>query len=138
MKKAFLFVSLIAVFSIIYFALINRTQPVTLAYSNSTDVITVNFAMTIILVLLIGLVIGSGIVSLFLQEEQHRAKAYKRELEKSSIQGSNHESRVEVLEAKIKTLEKAFDSVLDERTQLELEIKALNAELEILNKKKNK
>ena len=138
MKKAFLFVSLIAVFSIIYFALINRTQPVTLAYSNSTDVITVNFAMTIILVLLICLVIGSGIVSLFLQEEQHRAKAYKRELEKSSIQGSNHESRVEVLEAKIKTLVKAFDSVLDERTQLELEIKALNAELEILNKKKNK
>ena len=75
MKKAFLFVSLIAVFSIIYFALINRTQPISLAYSNSTDVITVNFAMTIILVLLIGLVIGSGIVSLFLQEEQHRAKA---------------------------------------------------------------
>jgi len=46
----------------------------------------------------------------------------------------NNASRVEVLEAKNKTLEKAFNTVIDERTQLEVQIKSLNAELDKINK----
>jgi len=42
-----------------------------------------------------------------------------------------------VLEAKIKTLEKAFNTVIDERTKLEVQIKTLNAELESINNKKD-
>ena len=66
-----------------------------------------------------------------------KVKAYERELEKTSITGQNNASKVDVLEAKIKTLEKAFNTVIDERTKLEVQIKTLNAELESINNKKD-
>ena len=46
----------------------------------------------------------------------------------------NNASKVEVLEAKIKTLEKAFNTVIDERKKLEVQIENLNNELDNLNK----
>ena len=68
--------------------------------------------------------------------QKDRVKAYKRELEKSSVSGEANASKVDVLEAKIKTLEKAFNSVVDERTKLELQIKNLNNEIDNLSKNK--
>jgi uncharacterized coiled-coil DUF342 family protein len=56
-------------------------------------------------------------------------------LEKTAVSSDSNASKVEVLEAKIKTLEKAFTSVVDERTKLEVQIKELNAEIDNLNKK---
>lgn len=87
-----------------------------------------------LLILLSGLFVGSGTVYMFLSATKDKVKAYQRELERTSISGSNNASRVEVLEAKIKTLEKAFSTVVDERTKLEVQIKSLNAELDNLNK----
>ena len=85
-----------------------------------------------IVVLSLGAFIGGGIISLFLGIQGSKIKAYKRELEKSSVCSEESASKVKVLEAKIKTLENAFDSVVDERTQLEVKIQSLNAEIESL------
>ena len=74
---------------------------------------------------------------MFLSATKAKVKAYERELEKTSITGQNNASKVDVLEAKIKTLEKAFNTVIDERTKLEVQIKTLNAELESINNKKD-
>ena len=138
MKKLFLLISTLGIFFVLYLIVLNKANMAELVYAYPKEVISLNLASILFVTLIIGLSIGSGVVTLFLKEEQMRLKAYKRELEKTSIQGSNNETKVEVLEAKIKTLEKAFDSVLDERTKLELQIKSLNTELEAINRKKNK
>ena len=49
----------------------------------------------------------------FYLAQKEKLNAYKRELEKSSITNSSSSSRVEVLEAKIATLEKALDDALN-------------------------
>jgi septal ring factor EnvC (AmiA/AmiB activator) len=83
-----------------------------------------------------GILSGLGILSLFLGIQKDKVKAYKRELEKNVVSGESNSAKVNVLEAKIKTLEKAFESVTDERTKLELQIKQLNAEIENMNNQK--
>ena len=82
----------------------------------------------------VGAFVGAGIISLFLGIQGSKIKAYKRELEKTTVNGEASASKVQVLEAKIKTLENAFDSVVDERTQLEVKIQSLNAEIESMKK----
>ncbi len=137
MKRLFLFLSLIVIFSIIYISIINFDQIITIHYLNKQAPIVIKLAYLLPMTLFMGLIIGSGIIYLFLKEEQTKVKAYKRELEKSSITGTTNASKVEVLEAKIKTLETAFNNVVDDRTKLEIQIKSLNAEIESMNKKKN-
>ena len=88
-----------------------------------------------VLILLSGIFVGAGTVYMFLTIQKDKVKAYKRELEKTSVAGADNASKVEVLEAKIKTLEKAFNTVIDERTSLEIQIKSLNSEIEKLNNK---
>ena len=83
-----------------------------------------------------GIFVGGGICFVLYISAKQGLNNYKRELEKTSISSAASTSRVEVLEAKIKTLEKAFSSVVDERTKLEVQIKDLNAEIETLNRKK--
>ena len=83
-----------------------------------------------VIMLLCGIMAGAGTVYIFLSLQKEKTKAYKRELEKTSVLGSENASKVDVLEAKIKTLEKAFDTVIDERKQMELKIENLNIELE--------
>jgi len=46
-------------------------------------------------------------------DNQDKIKAYKRELEKNSVECSSNSSKVDVLEAKIKVLEKALDDALN-------------------------
>lgn len=82
------------------------------------------------IVLFCGIMSGAGTVYIFLSLQREKTKAYKRELEKTSVLGSENASKVDVLEAKIKTLEKAFNTVIDERKQMELKIENLNIELE--------
>ena len=139
MKKLFFFFSIVIICAVVYIALINTTGTVNInllkGTSYSTDITKdVQLPLYTILVLLAGLFSGAGVVSLFLGIQQDKVKAYKRELEKTAISGESNASKVDVLEAKIKTLEKAFTAVVDERTKLEIQIKELNAEIENLNK----
>lgn len=152
MKKIFLVLSVLILLWIIYIICINFNN-----YTNinllSTSTLSIQIpegwiengtyigrairiSTFIVLILLSGIFVGAGTVSMFLNAAKDKIKAYQRELEKTSVSGSSNASKVEVLEAKIKTLEKAFNTVIDERTQLEVQIKTLNAEIDNLNKNK--
>lgn len=141
MKKLFFFLSLIVLLTVVYIAIINTNTTVDINYLKGNNLtsdldITLKTSIYTLAVLCAGLFSGAGVVALFLGIQKDKVKAYKRELEKSSVSGEANASKVDVLEAKIKTLEKAFNSVVDERTKLELQIKDLNTEIDNLSKNK--
>ena len=138
MKTFFLTISLIIMLSIVYLIASNTTGIIELNYA-MTGIKTlgkINLSLYTLSILCSGLFVGAGIVYLFLSAQKEQNKAFQRELERRSISGEENASKVEVLEAKIKTLEKAFNTVIDERTKLEIQINALNDELERINKQK--
>lgn len=152
MKKIFLVLSIIILLAIVYLVIINFNNYASLNILTANIVEpkalhgwtqngfylgkAIRLSTYTVLILLGGIFTGAGTVYMFYDATKDKVKAYQRELEKTSISGSNNASRVEVLEAKIKTLEKAFSAVIDERQKLEVQIKSLNAELDNLNKDK--
>ena len=152
MKRIFIILSVLLLLGIIYFCTINFHDYINIKviYSSLLNAQTmagwteqgayysraIRFSTYTVLVLLSGIFVGAGTVYMFLDAAKDKVKAYQRELEKSSISGTTNASKVEVLEAKIKTLEKAFNTVIDERTKLEVQIKTLNPEIDNLNKNK--
>ena len=145
MRHLFFTLSIILILAIVYLVIINGTNTIDVNYvksyfytmnpENPYIAYTMKLSLYTMLILATGIFSGAGIVSLFLGVQNDKVKAYRRELEKSSVSGEANASKVDVLEAKIKTLEKAFTSVVDERTKMEVQIKELNAEIETLNKK---
>lgn len=152
MKKIFLILSIIILLAIVYLVIINFNNYAILNILTANMVEpkalhgwvqnglylgkAIRLSTYTVLILLGGIFTGAGTVYMFYDATKDKVKAYQRELEKTSISGSNNASRVEVLEAKIKTLEKAFSAVIDERQKLEVQIKTLNAELDNINKDK--
>ncbi len=137
MKKIFFVLSIIILTSIAYLFLMNIDNSFNVNYIKAAEeysVEIVNGAFYTFVILACGIFVGSGILSLFLGVQKDKVNAYKRELERTSISGESNASRVEVLEAKIQTLEKAFNSVVDERTKLEIQIKDLNHQIDKLNR----
>ena len=138
MKRLFMAFSIIILLIFVYFIVNNLNNAMSLNLVLLNGVVlpkTVKVSSYTLLIALGGIFAGAGTVYMFLSATKDKVKAYQRELEKSSVSGQNNASKVDVLEAKIKTLEKAFNSVIDERTQLEVQIKTLNAEIDNLNKK---
>jgi len=139
MKKLFFFLSIVVICAVIYIVLINTSGTVSvnlLKGSTYTADVSKDLGLPLytIAILCAGLFSGAGVISLFLGAQQDKVKAYKRELEKTAVSSESNASKVDVLEAKVKTLEKAFTSVVDERTKLEVQIKELNSEIDKLNK----
>lgn len=146
MKKIYLGLSIVLLLCVIYFAMVNFNNYALINVLSGMDIHrdglvangqylakAVRISTYTVLILLSGIFVGAGTVYMFLSAQKEKVKAYQRELEKTSISGLDNASRVEVLEAKIKTLEKAFNTVIDERTKLEVQIKTLNAEIDNLN-----
>lgn len=139
MKKLIMILGIILLFAAIYFIVFNFDNYIGLKFtdfSGNFHTKDIRLSTYTFAILMSGLIAGAGTVNLFLSAQKDKLKAYKRELEKTSISGTDKASRVEVLEAKIETLEKAFNTVIDERKQLELQIKSLNSELDKINKNK--
>lgn len=140
MRRVFLVLSIILLLGFIYLAVINMNNSINLSYIysviESQNITTFNLGIYTLISLFAGIFVGAGIVYMFLSAQNDKVKAYQRELERTSVSGLNNASRVEVLEAKIKTLEKAFNTVADERTQLEVQIKNLNEEIDNITKNK--
>jgi septal ring factor EnvC (AmiA/AmiB activator) len=137
MKRVFLSLSIILLLGFIYLAVVNMNNNINLSYlHNVTNTQTFSLGIYTLISLFGGVFVGAGIVYMFLSAQKDKVKAYQRELERTSVSGINNASRVEVLEAKIKTLEKAFNTVADERTQLEVQIKNLNQEIDNITKNK--
>ena len=140
MKRIFLAISIVLLLSFIYLAVVNMNNNINLNYIHSVldtqNFKTFNLGVYTLVSVISGIFVGAGVVYMFLSAQNDKVKAYQRELEKTSVSGMNNASRVEVLEAKIKTLEKAFNTVADERTQLEVQIKNLNQEIDNITKNK--
>lgn len=138
MKRVFLALSILLLLGFIYLAVVNMNNSINLNYlysaADSQNYKTFGLGVYTLITLFSGVFVGAGIVYMFLSAQNDKVKAYQRELEKTSVSGMNNASRVEVLEAKIKTLEKAFNTVADERTQLEVQIKNLNQEIDNITK----
>ena len=147
MKKIYLGLSIVLLLCVIYLAMVNFNNYALINVLSGMDIHrdglvangqylakAVRISTYTVLILLSGIFVGAGTVYMFLSAQKEKVKAYQRELEKTSISGLDNASRVEVLEGKIKTLEKAFNTVIDERTKLEVQIKTLNAEIDNLNK----
>ncbi|MBO5385933.1 hypothetical protein J6A64_06430 [bacterium] len=140
MRRVFLALSIGLLLAFIYFAVVNMNNSINLSYlysvADSQTYKTLSLGVYTLISLFSGVFVGAGIVYMFLSAQNDKVKAYQRELEKTSVSGMNNASRVEVLEAKIKTLEKAFNTVADERTQLEVQIKNLNQEIDNITRNK--
>jgi septal ring factor EnvC (AmiA/AmiB activator) len=140
MRRVFMAISILLLLVVIYISLINFQNYAAVNFSTLSGQIfsrAIRVSTYTVLVLLSGIFVGAGTVYMFLSAQKDKVKAYKRELEKTSVAGADNASRVEVLEAKIKTLEKAFNTVIDERTQLEVQIKSLNSEIDGMRNKGN-
>lgn len=70
-----------------------------------------------------GFIAGAVIISMFLSKTGKKIKAYERELERKTVKGQQVASKADVLEAKVKTLETALNSVLTEKAKLEEQLK---------------
>ena len=138
MRRIFMALSILLLLIVIYISLINFENYAAVNFSTLSGHIfprAIRISTYTVLVLLSGIFVGAGTVNMFLSAQRDKVKAYKRELEKSSVAGADYASKVDVLEAKIETLEKAFNTVIDERTQLEIQIKSLNSEIDNMRKK---
>ncbi len=132
MRRLFFALSIIVLLFVIYLIIINFNNYADIHLLSNTASSSVKISLFTSFILASGLFVGAGIVYMFLDAAKEKVKIYQRELEKTSISGSDSASKVEVLEAKIKTLEKAFNTVIDERTKLEVQIQELNTELDKL------
>ena len=70
---------------------------------------TILFAMAM---LVTGIILGIALVANNLKSQHGKINALKREEEKKSISSTENQAKVKVLEAKIKTLEKALETAL--------------------------
>ncbi len=100
-------ISFLAILAIVYIAITNTQQNIEIINN------TINLAIYTITILCIGIFSGSCFFGQFYLSEKNKLNAYKRELEKSSVSNSSNSSKVQVLEAKIATLEKALQDALN-------------------------
>ncbi len=105
-------IGFLAVLCIICTGILNADTPLSLNLWKA-GMQNTNFAIYTLIVLFTGLFTGILWVGQFYFTQKEKLNAYKRELEKSSITNSSSTSRVEVLEAKIATLEKALNDALN-------------------------
>jgi len=122
MKKIFNIFAYLLLLFVIYVGVVNFDQNIALqigAIKGLADLglpqyaIQVSVGILILAVVAIGFVISAFLVGQFYLVQKDKLNAYKRELEKSSVSNSTSSSKVEVLEAKIATLEKALDNALN-------------------------
>ena len=119
MRRVFLVLSIILLLGFIYLAVINMNNSINLSYIysviESQNITTFNLGIYTLISLFAGIFVGAEIVYMFLSAQNDKVKAYQRELERTSVSGLNNASRVEVLEAKIKTLEAALQKSLENK-----------------------
>ena len=118
MKQLINILSFLAILGVIYIAITNATDILSIrlwGIEGTAETLgmpeinkNINLAMYTFIVLGIGIFAGISWIGQFYFVQKEKLNAYKRELEKTSITNSSSTSRVEVLEAKIATLEKAL------------------------------
>ena len=125
MKTILNIISYLAILGVIYIAITNAPQLINISLMSKDMVIalglqdveiinkTMNIATYTLTVLGVGIFSGVCLLGQLYLSEKNKLNAYKRELEKSSVTNSSNSSKVQVLEAKIATLEKALNDALN-------------------------
>ena len=125
MKTILNIISYLAILGVIYIAITNAPQLINISLISKDMVIalglqdveiinkTMNIATYTLTVLGVGIFSGVCLLGQLYLSEKNKLNAYKRELEKSSVTNSSNSSKVQVLEAKIATLEKALNDALN-------------------------
>lgn len=125
MKTILNIISYLAILGVIYIAIINAPQMISIALLTKDMMIalglqdveiinkTINTSTYTLSVLGVGVFAGVCLLGQLYLSEKNKLNAYKRELEKSSVTNSSNSSKVQVLEAKIATLEKALNDALN-------------------------
>ncbi len=123
MKNFLQIITYLIIFGIIYLAIVNFGEIVVLKCFANADVAntlhlpnyskSVRFGTYTLSLFVLGFLSGLVFAGQFYFALQDKFKAYKRELERSSITNSSGEAKINVLEAKIATLEKALDDALN-------------------------
>ena len=125
MKTILNIISYLAILGVIYIAIINAPQMINIALLTKDMMIalglqdveiinqTINTSTYTLSVLGVGVFVGVCLLGQLYLSEKNKLNAYKRELEKSSVTNSSNSSKVQVLEAKIATLEKALNDALN-------------------------
>ena len=125
MKTILNIISYLAILGVIYIAITNAPQIVHVNLLSENMIValglqdvsvinkTLNLASYTLITLVVGLFTGICLIGQLYLSEKNKLNAYKRELEKSSVSNSSNSSKVQVLEAKIATLEKALDDALN-------------------------
>lgn len=82
-----------------------------------TSIYQVTLVQVILTTFVLGTLAGIFWAAAFYFPIQAKLKEYQRKLEKTSVQSTEDNCKVEVLEAKIQTLEKALQSALDKNNE---------------------
>lgn len=118
MKILFNIISIVIMISVISLTALNTQTAVDFVLWGSNKVHMVMYhaslANTMLIFFVAGILSGIFWAASFYSSNQVKLKEYQRKLEKTSVQSSEDSSKVEVLEAKIKTLEKALQSALEQ------------------------
>lgn len=124
MKTILNIISYLAILGVIYIAIVNAPQMINISLLTKDVLIalglqdveiinkTINITTYTLSVLGVGVFTGVCLLGQLYVSEKNKLNAYKRELEKSSVTNSSNSSKVQVLEAKIATLEKALNDAL--------------------------
>lgn len=119
MKVIFNIISIIIIIAVAFLASLNSQTVFDLSLINAkgvgTIVSNVHFVPVVLLVFILGTIAGVLWATAFYSSTRIKLKEYQRKLEKTSVQSSEDCSKVEVLEAKIATLEKALQSALENK-----------------------
>ena len=99
--------SLIIIAGVIYLAYLNN--------GNSINILqfSINVMLYTFAILFAGILASAIWFSQSYLSQKDKTKTYKRELEKSSVSNNDNSAKVEVLQAKITTLEKALEDALN-------------------------
>ena len=113
-------ISLIAI-AVILLIILNFSNPVNVVFSNSTTshilgiqpvIKSINLGLYTLLIFALGKISVALFFMPFIKSMKEKSSAYQRQLEKTSISKTESSSKVEVLEAKIKVLEKVLEDAL--------------------------
>lgn len=110
-------ISIIILVAVIWIAVLNSQISFNLLLWGTKDLDAVmhetSLPVVIGVIFFAGILAGVFVEASFCLPVYAKLKEYQRKLEKTSVQSSEDTSKVAVLEAKIKTLEKALQSALE-------------------------
>lgn len=116
MRILFNIIAVLILVAVIFLAVLNAQTTLSLTFwaAGKTSSLTyiISLLSLIAIIMALGMIAGGLLTSSYYQSAKTKLKEYQRKLEKTSVQSSEESSRVQVLEAKIKTLEKALESAL--------------------------